>query len=100
MLDPAYKTVLLMWAKDLVETAIVTVLAWPVARRLVKKFFADLACPHCGRKRVDQVAAEIAATPADALFESWFRNWDTTRDPEIERLCRAAWHASRSFGVN
>jgi len=40
-----------MWAKDLVETAVVTVLAWPVARRLAKNWFAELVCPHCGKKR-------------------------------------------------
>ncbi len=49
MMDPTYKTVLLLWAKDLAETAIFGALAWPVLRRSVKKYFADLRCPHCGK---------------------------------------------------
>jgi hypothetical protein len=50
MIDPAYKVVALIWAKDLAETAIFAAIAYPVLRRTVKKYFADLACPHCGKK--------------------------------------------------
>jgi hypothetical protein len=50
MMDPTYKTVLLLWAKDLAETVIFGVVGWRVARRLVKGYFAALKCPHCGKK--------------------------------------------------
>jgi hypothetical protein len=49
MMDPAYKVVALMWAKDLAETAIIAALAYPVLKRSIKKYFADLTCPHCGK---------------------------------------------------
>jgi len=49
VIDPAYKVVLLMWAKDLAETAVMVALAYPVLRRTIKKYFADLKCPHCGK---------------------------------------------------
>jgi hypothetical protein len=50
MMDPTYKTVLLLWAKDLAETAVFAALAWPVGRRAIKGYFAALRCPHCGKK--------------------------------------------------
>jgi len=50
MMDPAYKVVGLMWAKDLAETAILCAIAYPLLRRTIKKYFDDLACPHCGKK--------------------------------------------------
>ncbi len=49
-MDPAYKTALILWVKDLAETAVFGALAWPVARRLVKKYLGELRCPHCGQK--------------------------------------------------
>ncbi len=63
-MDPAYKTALLLWVKDLVETAVLGALAWPVVRRVVKKYLAELTCPHCGKKfgkRGDDGKEETAA---------------------------------------
>jgi hypothetical protein len=54
MIDPVYKTVLLVWLKDLAETAIFSAIAFPVLRRLIKKYFADLKCPHCHKKFGEQ----------------------------------------------
>jgi hypothetical protein len=28
-------------------------------------------------------------------FEDWFDLWDTTRDPEVRRLCKVSWDVSR-----
>jgi hypothetical protein len=50
MIDPAYKVVLLMWAKDLAETAVMIAIAYPLLRRSVKKYFSNLTCPHCGNE--------------------------------------------------
>ena len=54
MIDPVYKTVLLVWLKDLAETAIFAAIAFPVLRRVVKKYFADMRCPHCHKKFGEQ----------------------------------------------
>ena len=58
MMDPAYKTALILWGKDLAETAVMVALAYPVARRVVKKYFTELKCPHCGRKWGEQHHAD------------------------------------------
>ena len=49
MIDPAWKVVGLMWAKDLAETAAMVVIAYPVLRRTIKKYLTVLKCPHCGK---------------------------------------------------
>jgi hypothetical protein len=30
-------------------------------------------------------------------FEEWFDAWDTTKDPEVRRLCKIAWHTGAYF---
>jgi len=55
-MDPAYKVVALMWAKDLAETALFAAIAYPVLRRTVKSYFAKLVCPHCRKKFGDPPA--------------------------------------------
>jgi hypothetical protein len=49
MIDPAYKVVGLMWAKDLAETVLMILIVYPILRRVVKKYLLDLKCPHCGQ---------------------------------------------------
>jgi hypothetical protein len=56
-MDPTYKVVLLMWAKDLLETAVLAAIAFPVMRKLVKNAWnksveeslVQRVCPHCGK---------------------------------------------------
>jgi hypothetical protein len=59
MIDPAYKVVALMWAKDLVETAVFAAIAFPILRRVVKNYLAELKCPHCGRKFGEHIAGTV-----------------------------------------
>lgn len=63
MIDPAYKVVALMWAKDLAETALFAAIAYPVLRRVVKKYLRTLKCPHCGRHFTESAAGCQAVVP-------------------------------------
>jgi hypothetical protein len=41
-------------------------------------------------------ARRAESTPLFDRFEDWFNSWDTTKSPEIRRLCRIAWELGRA----